>query len=689
MPELSPGEDFRDPGGEARPQNPPARRRNPSSNRAIIREIMPLLLDLVPEDLVPDAPPTQARDRGGWRSGPAPDAALRCGVVRQNGAHWQTEFWTGPEWASAHSLASDAAERGEVVVDREFSAVVIRNPVDGDAAPSGIPNMAMLLSVGARPGSAELIQKLAGTLGHWFVLRRDHRDHTRRLWQLSTMLQAAAQWQQVDGDESLLESIAHCACEVLQCERATIFLWDPSRHRLIGRPAIGIVGGVLEVDDRAGIVGEVLQSGRPRWWAAGGDDDGRINRLVDEAQGFQTRSLAAVPMFNSQNKVVGVFEAINARPDGDRQGAFDADDAHTLSELALHAVVAIDSQRTRVQLARTCDRLVTQAAQSNPLIGEHELIRDLRKQATKVAATELSVLILGKNGTGKEVLAQQIHYQSERRNGPFVAVNCAALVESLLESELFGHEKGAFTDASVARPGRFESAHGGTLFLDEIGDMSLGGQSKLLRVLEDRVVVRVGGSEPIPVDTRVIAATNQPLQELIAAKRFREDLFFRLNVVSLTLPPLAARGSDVILLAKHFLAHFCRQIGRPVPILDEQAQRAMLAHPWPGNVRELRNTIERVCYLSTGNRIGEDDLMLQMLHRSEAPGENLAPPTSGAATNLNDANLNGATREFQVAHIESIIAACGGNMTKAADRLGLHRSNLYRKMHQLEMSTLE
>ena len=641
-----------------------------------MEEIMSELLPWVPLQQGVSAP--KARRPAAFR-----DAAVRCGVVSQNGSDWVIDFWSGPSWPSAPTLAGEAIDRGEVVVDGEFAAIGIDSAQSGrDDAAWEMPNMAMLLSIGSQPAPAERLISLARAFGQWFRLRRDRRDNTRRLWQLSKMLQAAAQWQQVDGDEALLESIARCACEVLACERATIFLWDQGQHRLIGRPAIGIEGGVLEVDDREGIVGEVLQSGRPCWWAAGGDDEGRVNRRVDQAQQFHTRSLVAVPMLNSRHQIAGVFEAINASPGKDRGPVFDTSDADTLTELARHAVVAIDSQRTRVQLTRTRDRLVAQAAESNPLIGKHALIGELRKQAAKVAATDLSVLILGQNGTGKEVLAQQIHYHSERRNGPFVAVNCAALVESLLESELFGHEKGSFTDASGTRPGKFELAHGGTLFLDEIGDMSLGGQAKLLRVLEEHVVVRVGGSQTIPVDTRVIAATNQPLQELIAAKRFREDLFFRLNVVSLTLPPLAGRGSDVILLAEHFLAHFCREIGRALPSLDESATRAMLAHPWPGNVRELRNTIERVSYLSDGDTIGEADLMLQGSVSSRRNAVTLAG--DGVAPDLQD-----ATREFQVAHIESVIAACDGNMTKAARRLGLDRSNLYRKMRQLGMSTVE
>ncbi|TWT64797.1 Nitrogen fixation protein VnfA [Allorhodopirellula solitaria] len=612
----------------------------------------------------------------------ASELGWRCGVVRQHADHWVTDYWTGDPWPLSHELASDATDRGAVVVQGEFAAVPIEeHPIDGDGG-TAMPNMAMLLSIDGRPGDSELLAAMGQTLSQLFVLRRDRQDNTRRLWQTTRMLQAAAQWQQVDNDQTLLEAIARCACDVLTCERATIFLWDKPGQRLIGRPAIGIEGGVLEVADNVGIVGEVLRSASPRCWAASSDEDERVNRRVDRAQSFQTHSLAAVPMVNSQDQIVGVFEAINACGEGEGESIFAAADVHTLSELARHAVVAIDSQRTRAELTRTRDHFIAQAVESIPLIGDHEVIGELRNQAAKVAVTELSVLILGQNGTGKEVLAQQVHYQSERRNGPFIAVNCAAIVESLLESELFGHEKGSFTDASTARPGKFELAHGGTLFLDEIGDMSLGGQAKLLRVLEERAVVRVGGSQSIPVDTRVIAATNQPLQALIAAKRFREDLFFRLNVVSLTLPPLAERGNDVILLAEHFLNHFCRQIGRPVPVFDDAAQRAMLAHPWPGNVRELRNAVERVSYLSTGKTVGQSDLMLRS-------GVSTAAPATERPGGTGSGRLSDVTREFQVAHIESAIAQCGGNMSQAAKRLGLHRANLYRKMNQLGMTTPE
>jgi Nif-specific regulatory protein len=255
-----------------------------------------------------------------------------------------------------------------------------------------------------------------------------------------------------------------------------------------------------------------------------------------------------------------------------------------------------------------------------------------------------------------------------------VAVNCAALTETLLESELFGHEKGAFTDAHQTRQGKFELASGGTLFLDEIGDMSLGGQAKLLRVLEEQVVVRVGGSTPIHTDARVIAATNQNLAELVRQKKFREDLYYRLNVVTLDLPPLRERGQDVLLLARHFLDDFCAKARRRPPAFTARARKRLLSHSWPGNVRELRNLMERLAYLTTGEKVDEEDLDFILAPR-EAPGERV-----GLELPLSD-----ATREFQRDFIHRNIEAVGGNVTVAAERLGLHRSNLYRKMRQLGM----
>ena len=605
------------------------------------------------------------------------------GLVRQTAGRWSHDLWVGDKTVLPEGLVSDAIDRGASTVADGWSVTPLAESKLGLELPLSTTSASAFVfritqaeqkAVSESKARRERITQAANLLAA-ALQRIENRDrHERRIQQLSAVLNAAADWQRLDDDEALLHQIADTATELLGCQRASIFLWDRRRRKLLGRPALGIEGDALEVDDNAGVVGEVLQSGEPKIWSAGSDGEGRVNRKVDKSLEFQTDSLLAVPMRGGhRGDIIGVFEAINHN-----DGTFDAFDAAVLVDLATHAAVAIEGLRTRRNLTASRDRLVDDAASATKLVGNHPSIESVRRSAAKVAGTDLSVLILGKNGTGKEVLAQHVHYESSRRSGPFVAVNCAALVESLLESELFGHEKGAFTDANQTRVGKFELANGGTLFLDEVGDMSPGGQAKLLRVLEEKVVVRVGGSQTIPVDVRVIAATNQPLEQLIAEKRFREDLFFRLNVVSLTLPPLSQRGEDVLLLAEHFLSHFCYHIGRQVPKLSSNARQSLMMHPWPGNVRELRNTIERVCYLSSGDIITAEDLSLNQSAASRLGGTG---PVTTAIT------LADASREFQVQHIDAAIAACNGNMTDAAARLGLHRSNLYRKMRQLGMSS--
>jgi DNA-binding NtrC family response regulator len=605
------------------------------------------------------------------------------GIYHQHQGEWKRALWCGENQRIPDQWIADALDAGRP----QFSGAWHLIPLSAAAASSahrlGLDTAA---AVAIRfdpanpnsPASDDEQQRRATALAEWLataVAARDRgQQRTKRIQHLTLILQAAAKWQQLDDDNLLLHRIADTATALLACERASIFLWDKRRGKLIGRPALGIAGGALEVADSAGIVGEVLRTGEPRFWTTGSDDESRINRSIDHSQQFETRSLVAVAMTGGRGELIGVFEAINHR-----DGGFDPYHAEVLADLALHAAAAIESLRKRRQLKETCDRLVQDAAASSPLIGNHASIEEVRRRAEKIAATELSVLILGDNGTGKEVLARHVHYHSQRRQGPFVAVNCAALVETLLESELFGHQQGAFTDADRMRRGKFELASGGTLFLDEIGDLSLGGQAKLLRVLEDKVVVRVGGDQPIPVDVRVIAATNQPLGEMIQARRFREDLFFRLNVVTLTLPSLAQRGEDVVLLTEHFLETYCAQIGRPVPKLHRDAMAALKQHAWPGNIRELRNTVERICYLCPADTVRAADLMLT--------GGLGGSTGEGAGQQELATELTSATKQFQITHIQSAIDQCRGNMTEAAELLGLHRSNLYRKMRQLGIPT--
>ena len=511
------------------------------------------------------------------------------------------------------------------------------------------------------------------------------REHDRKRTQrLQAILEIAARWQQTQEMLPLLTEMAETATRLLGAERASIFLWDKSNKLLVGRPALGVPGNELRIADSTGVVGQVVQTGLARRVDADVEAEQKeVDRRVDKQTKFQTRSIVCVPLLGkpargpraATGQIFGAFEVLNKIG-----GNFTADDEEALTELAMHAAVALENTQQMEQLVSARKQVADEAAQGVQLIGTSPVIEALRGTVRRVADTDLAVLILGENGTGKEVVSQLIHYQSRRRQEPFVAVNCAAITETLLESELFGHEKGAFTDARETRQGKFELASGGTLLLDEIGDMSLGGQAKLLRVLEEKVVVRVGGSMAIPTDTRVLAATNQNLAELVRAKRFREDLFYRLSVVTLDLPPLRSRGDDVELLAEHFLRFFSAKARRKAPQFTAAARKRLLVHSWPGNVRELRNLMERLAYLSPEDqdKIDAPDLAFIM------------SPSAGAASILAlDEPLTEATQRFQVEYIKKQIAACRGNMTLAAEKLGLHRSNLYRKMGQLGMETGE
>jgi two-component system nitrogen regulation response regulator NtrX len=304
------------------------------------------------------------------------------------------------------------------------------------------------------------------------------------------------------------------------------------------------------------------------------------------------------------------------------------------------------------------------------IIGESAAIQHLREQIATAAPTNGRVLIHGENGSGKELVARAIHALSARRERPFVEVNCAAIPEELIESELFGHEKGAFTGALSRRRGRFELADGGTLFLDEIGDMSLKTQAKVLRALEEQAFERVGGRETVKVDVRVIAASNRDLEALIAAGSFREDLYYRLNVIPIEVPPLRERREDIPLLIDHFVRIFCAENGKRIKTVSAEALAYFLAYEWPGNVRELRNMVERLVIMARRDVIGVEDL--------PAPLRPKEAPAGGAEAR--ERSLREARDSFERAYILAELRANDWNMTRTAERLGIERSHLYRKI---------
>ena len=329
-------------------------------------------------------------------------------------------------------------------------------------------------------------------------------------------------------------------------------------------------------------------------------------------------------------------------------------------------VESIQLKRTNIELRAQLDKRFG----FEGIIGRSPALVRVFEVLRQVAATHATVLVLGPSGTGKELVAHALHNNSPRRDERFVALNCAAMNESLIESELFGHVKGAFTGALTAKEGLFAAADGGTLFLDEIGDMPLGLQAKLLRVIETREVVPVGGNQPRKVDIRLVAATNQNLEEMVAAGTFREDLLFRLKVVSIELPALKDRPGDVPLLVDHFIHQFAEEHGRPIEGIDAEARTALMRHAWPGNVRELRNTIENMVLLSRENVLSLDDVPESIRATQNAT-------TSGPAA-LAGRSLEEVERDLIQANLEFV----DGNRAKAAKILGIGERTLYRKIKE-------
>jgi transcriptional regulator with GAF, ATPase, and Fis domain len=370
---------------------------------------------------------------------------------------------------------------------------------------------------------------------------------------------------------------------------------------------------------------------------------------------------------------------------------FDALDAEVATAIAAQVVVAVQHQR----LAEEQQRLAVAEVRAQKLeqrvatlrealderygfdriVGRASSLKEALNLAAKVATTETTVLLTGESGTGKELVARAIHYASLRADGPFVTLNCAALLETLLESELFGHEKGAFTGADRQKPGRFELAAGGTLFLDEVGELSQPVQAKLLRVLQDGEFVRVGGTTTLHADVRIIAATNRDLERAVETGHFREDLYYRLNVFRIHLPPLRERGEDVLLLAEHFVRDLGLHMGKAEVGLSRDARDALLAHPWPGNIRELQNAIERAMILSEGGLLtaAQFGILSRREHFAAVPH---APAPAAAPESPSSQSLP----EWEKRLVIDVLDKTKGNKSEAAKILGITRSQLYTRL---------
>ncbi|HEY9401420.1 MAG TPA: sigma-54 dependent transcriptional regulator [Pyrinomonadaceae bacterium] len=461
-------------------------------------------------------------------------------------------------------------------------------------------------------------------------------------------------------------------------EKATVLVVDDDqvlRRQLFW--ALDSEHHVIEADSRAAAIAE-LQSGRVQVVLCDlhlpPDLNGISEGLAVIEAARAARPSIPVVVITGSNSRQTALEAIRSGAYGFFEKPFnEAEVTHIIRQAA--RVRHLEEENLKLRASLDARRGFGR------LLGSSPALEGILKQARAVASTSATVLLAGENGTGKEMLARAIHEESPRAAGPFVAVSCAALPEELIESELFGHEKGAFTGAMQARMGRFELADGGTLFLDEIGELSQAVQVKLLRVLQDRTFERLGGTKTLSVDIRLIAASNRDLEREVEEGRFRRDLFYRLNVVPLQLPPLRERREDLPILAAHLAAKAADKHGRPPAALDPALLEALQEYDWPGNVRELENLMERLVVLTTGSRLGTEFLPEKMLH-IQRPAD-----ASEGGGGDEETTLEGAMLSLKRRLLVSAMQAEGGNKAAAAKRLGISRSYFHRLIVELDITT--
>lgn len=465
-----------------------------------------------------------------------------------------------------------------------------------------------------------------------------------------------------DDLDRLLHLVIATAVRAMDAKAGSLLLLDRKTRKLHFQVAIGEKRQQVkayEVDLGRGIAGTVALTGTPLL-IPDVEKDPRWDKEISRAINFKTRSIACAPMRLGAS-VIGVVQVID-KQDGSQLTDTDLNLLEIYADLA---AAAIGNAQRIARMDHENKELRAALGINSRIIGESDIIKKVISDGLKVAESKTSVLITGESGTGKELLARLIHDAGPRKDKPLVTLNCAAVPEGLLEDELFGHERGAFTGAVSRKIGRFESADGGTIFLDEIGEMVPGMQAKLLRVVQEGVFYRVGGVSPIHVDVRVLSATNRNIEEDVAAGRFREDLFYRLNVVHLDLPPLRKRKSDIPLLCEHFLNGFRSELGLSNGGISQAAMEKILAYDWPGNVRELRNALERSVVMGSGRQIMPEDL----------PIEGSRPDYQGMEVGL---TLQDAVNRFKKEFIAKTLTHTGGNRSRAAKIMAIQRTYLSR-----------
>ncbi len=497
------------------------------------------------------------------------------------------------------------------------------------------------------------------------IVRKINREELEILFQMSSSLSSTLEFSKI------LDIIIESTKTLLKAEASSLLLLDDTTNELYFASATGDVSARLKnltVPLDKGIAGACVRTGKPKI-VNDTSADNEFYSGIDKQTGFATKSIIAAPLTIS-GKTIGVIEVLNKKS----KQVWNKDDTELLIIIAMQAARVIQNARIHLKMQKQQYLLRNEIDAHYKIISASEELKKVLQLAEKVAPSATTVLLLGENGTGKELIARYIHRLSPRKEESFIAVNCAAIPTTLLESELFGHEKGAFTGATGLFRGRFELANKGTIFLDEIGDLLPETQSKLLRVLQEREIKRLGGTRLIKVDVRVIAATNQNLDETIKKKLFREDLFYRLNVFPIQIPPLRERKDDIPLLVEHFLSIYTREMNKPVKQINDEVMEKLLAYPWPGNVRELQNVIERAIVLSSGEEIDIDCLMFP-----------LKTPTRLISYNK---GLKQAVDKFKIDYIKETIKRCGGNQKKASKILKIQPSYLSRLLHKHKNKTI-
>jgi len=467
---------------------------------------------------------------------------------------------------------------------------------------------------------------------------------------------------EVDLD-SLLEAACERMADALRADRATIWLVDAEKGDLSTRVAVLPEVPSLRLALGRGIAGWVAKEGEPVRL----DDvttDARFDRSADEATGYVTRSMLAVPIRDvGEGPVRGVVQVLNRHG-----GVFDVEDERYLEALAIQLGRALSM--TTLRADDESGPGVVMRGPFNRIVGRSDAMDAVYERIGLAARADAAVLLRGETGTGKSLLARAIHVNSRRQAGPFVTVDCTTLPRQLVESELFGHERGAFTGADRRVKGRVELAEGGTLFLDEIGDLPLEMQGKLLRFLQEREFNRVGGRETLTADVRIVCATHRDLDAEVKAGRFRQDLFYRIKVVEIGVPPLRDRGPDEIeTLARHFADLYARRYSRSRPQFSDEALSTLRGHQWPGNVRELEHWVESAIVLSA-------DGVLRGDHVAQAPPGSPTGPVGGGVHLPKGLSLE----EVQKRYIAATVEECDGNRTEAARKLGIGRNTITRKL---------